>query len=200
MKRIAITALLVATSVASQAQTYDFSGLDAAHAAVPNGYAGVTWSNFYVLDGSAPGLAGSGYDHGRVTSNEVAYNPFGNPASIVSTTADGFSLSDAYFTGAWNNGLTITASAVFENGTTASTSFVVDTSGPVDQFFNWAGLSQVTFTSSGGTQAPGVNGSGEHFAMDNITFAPAVPEPANDALMLAGLGALGLVARRRRAR
>ncbi len=42
-----------------------------------------------------------------------------------------------------------------------------------------------------------VEGYQGYFAMDNFTYAP-IPEPANYALLMAGLGGLGVVARKRR--
>jgi hypothetical protein len=41
--------------------------------------------------------------------------------------------------------------------------------------------------------------SGNDFAVDNIALTAAVPEPESYALMLAGLGTIGFIARRRRA-
>jgi hypothetical protein len=68
------------------------------------------------------------------------------------------------------------------------------TSGNVTDFFVY---SYFCNGSTGSCNAFGTNGG--QFALDNITMdVPAVPEPAEWMLMVAGLTALGVVARRRR--
>ena len=78
--------------------------------------------------------------------------------------------------------------------------FLVSTTGPVDEHFKWNSLASVTFASSGGTLQPGLHGSGVQFVMDNFDTTPAVPEASNAALLAAGIGLLAVAARRRRAR
>jgi len=158
----------------------------------------VNWTNFYELDSTYSGYTGTGYRNGTVSGKHIAYNSGGTQASISATSALGFDLTDAYFAGAWNNNLNIVANATFENGTHASKSFHVSTTGAYDEIFNWIDLASVTFVSSGGTRQAGLSGAGTQFALDNVNTTPAVPEPANVALMLAGVGLLGVIARRRR--
>jgi hypothetical protein len=200
MKKIAIAALLAASLGAANAAVITFD--DVSSTVLPANYGGLTWSNFYELDSSSSSsYVNSGYSHGAVSGTHVAYNAFGTPASIGATSSAGFDLTDAYFTGAWYNNLNITASATFENGSTASKSFVVSTASATDEFFNWTDLSSVRFVSSGGTQQPGLGGSGTQFALDNVNTTPAstVPEADGAAMLAAGVGLLGLIARRRRA-
>jgi hypothetical protein len=196
MKKIALAALL-AVSFAAQANVVTFDDIAGNGSAVVSGYNGVNWNNFYVLDGVAD--TNSGYQNGVVSANNVAYNAYANPASISAASNAGFSLSDGFFTAAWNNGLTVTASAVFENATTATKSFTLDTTGPIDEFFGWNDLASVTFSSAGGTSA-GLKGAGAHFALDNLNLAQtaAVPEPGTDALLMLGLVAVGVSLRRRK--
>ena len=197
MKKLALAALLALSFGAAQASNViNFDDLGSG-VTISNGYDGLNWSNFNALNGVTYGT--SGYQNGVVSRNNVAYNAFANPASISATSPAGFSLSDGFFTGAWNNGLNITASAVFENATTATQTFTVNTSGPTDEFFGWNNLASVTFTSFGGTSA-GLGGGGTHFALDNlnISLTSAVPEPTTDALLMMGLVAVGLGIRRRK--
>jgi hypothetical protein len=42
--------------------------------------------------------------------------------------------------------------------------------------------------------------SGNDFALDNLSFASAVPEPSTWAMLFLGFGAIGLMMRRRQAR
>ncbi|MGN6528734.1 MAG: PEP-CTERM sorting domain-containing protein [Burkholderiaceae bacterium] len=195
MKKIAFAALLAA-SFGAHADVATFDSF-ANEVAVTNGYAGVNWNNFYTIDGVAAGYPTSGYAKGAVSGSMVALNWFGAPATVSAIDGSGFDLNNGYFTAAWNNGLTVSAAATFENGTTATKSFTVNPSGPSLESFGWTDLKSVTFTSFGGTDA-GLGGGGNHFAVDNLNFSAAVPEPAETSLLLAGLGAIALVARRRK--
>lgn len=194
MKKIALAALLAASFGVAHANVITFEDTSTLIAA---GYGGVNWSNFYELTATSDYYAHSGYINAPVSGNHVAYNGSGSPATISAVSAAGFDLTDGFFTGAWNNGLNVSAQATFENGTTASKTFLVNTSGPIDVVFGWTDLKSVTFSSYGGTPQAGFGGAGTQFAVDNINTTPAVPEPANLAMLLAGVGLLGVVARRR---
>ena len=164
---------------------------------VVDGYAGLGWTNLWADKTNAPGLTPSGYINGTVSPNNVVYNSYANPAGVHSLSAAGFDLVDGYFTAAWNDGLQVTASAVFENGSTAVKTFTIDTFGPSDTVFGWKDLSSVTFSSAGGTHHSGYLGMGTHFALDNLTVtASTVPEPAPAMLALSGLVLIGLQRRR----
>src|SRR5450759_2874870 len=92
--------LRVVTNAATTLITFDdLSG----SLAVPVGYNGLTWNNFYCLDGVNYSGAGSGYNAGVVSPSNVAYNGYGNPASISS--AGSFNLLSAYLTAAWTSNL-----------------------------------------------------------------------------------------------
>jgi hypothetical protein len=192
MKKIALAVLLASAFTASQAAVITFDDLSGGESPIANGYAGLNWNNFWSLDGVHYGS--SGYQNGVVSANRVAFNAYGDPASL---SGNGFSLYSGEFTAAWNDGLQIRADAVFEGGATSSVTFTANTSGPINEVFGWNNLSSVTFTSFGGTAGPwGFNG--EHFALDNLSTAAAVPESSNLALMVAGLGLVGVAARRRK--
>jgi hypothetical protein len=188
-KTLLVAALLATGAIHASAETLTFEGFSNMNP-VPSGYGGLNWNNFSVLSDTST----SGYLNGIVSGTSVAYNSWANPASISSTTA--FTLNSAFFTGAWNNGLTIHVTG--SGATNYSADIVVNTTSPTNYVFNWTGLTSVNFSSSGGTPA-GYSGSGAHFAMDNMTInVAAVPEPETYALLLAGLGIIGATARRRK--
>jgi hypothetical protein len=76
--------------------------------------------------------------------------------------------------------------------------FVVNASGPTLEVFNWADLTKVTFSATGGANH-GDDGRGTEFVLDSLTINEPVSEPTT---CLAGSAALGLalwLGRRRRA-
>jgi hypothetical protein len=205
----AASALLFSAGTANAAiETITFDDIPNAASEPPiaNGYAGLNWNNFYVLNASTYGGGQpNGYTNGIVTAPNVAYNAYGNPASIAALPNSSFTLYGGFFNAAWNNGLSITAQGYDPLGNVIaadSKTFSVDTTGPIDVSFNWSGLGEVLFTSSGGVPA-GYFGSGEHFALDNVTVnVSAVPLPAALPLFgaaMAGLGGLGFARRRKAA-
>jgi hypothetical protein len=189
MKKIALAALL-AGSFGAHAEVLNFD--DLSNYAVLGNYHGLHFDNFEALD--TTGYRPSGYVNGVVSKSNVAFNAYGAPASISGA---GFTLDSGYFTAAWTNGLNVVVDATFEDGSTVSKYFMIDSSSPSLESFNWTNLSSVTFTSSGGTYA-GFGPSGEHFALDNLSVTAAVPEPGEASLLLAGLGAVALASRGRR--
>lgn len=191
---VAVTSTLL-VSTAANAVVLTFDDLPGTLGYIPNGYGGLQWNNFGTTNSS--GTPGTGYDTGSVSGLNTAFNMFGSAASFSSATA--FSLRDAFFTGAWNDGLQIHVVATGGSNTYTS-DFIVNTSGPLNVFFNWSNINSVTFTSFGGVAHAGLNGYGTHFAMDNLAInevVSAVPEPETYAMLLAGLGLIGFMARRR---
>ena len=155
----------------------------------------MNWDSFNVL--STKGLPTTdfpavGFVNGTVSPHNVAYNDQANPATISSSS--GFNLVDAYFTGAWNNGLQIDVIA-YSNSGVQTRSFSVDSTSATDIVFNWNNITSVTFSSQGGTDA-GYGLSGAQFVMDDLTVT-AVPEPEEWAMLMAGIPLVGWQIRRR---
>jgi hypothetical protein len=189
------TALVGAVTVSPvSATTITFDTLPGNGSLIANGYSGLDWSNFGVSNGGD--LPASGYINGRVSGLNTAFNGYGNLASFSAATP--FTLTSGYFTGAWNDGLTVNVLGLSNGVQVYSDSFVVNTSGPTLRTFDWANLTSVTFSSFGGTDV-GFGGGGTQFALDNLTIdASAVPEPATWAMMLVGFGMMGASMRYRR--
>ena len=154
-----------------------------------------SWNNFDVLNTST--FQPSGYVNGTVSGDYVAYNMWGNPASLSSFSS--FVFNGAYFTGAWNNGLGITVNGFLNGVQTLSETFQVNTDAPLWKSFGWT-VDSLTFSTAGGVDA-GLGGGGTHFAMDNFTYNEVlspVPEPETYAMLAVGLGLMGAFARRRK--
>jgi len=169
---IAVALLLVQNS--AQAVLLTFDDLPGDGSAVPIGYGGVDWSNFNNFDGVNYANNPSGYENGVKSPNNVIFNNFGNPASILES-ATPFALNSFYITAAWNDGLNVRI-----DGSGGQTRLIViDTSGPTLVTLDWTNLASVTFTS------------------DNITINGATPIPAALPLFASGLAGFGWLARLR---
>jgi hypothetical protein len=162
---------------------------------VPDGYGGLDWSNFYYLDTAS--YTASGYTNGMVSSDNVAFNAWGASAGASGSV---FDFNGAYLTAAWNNGLNILIEGY--NGSTLlySQTVTVSTYSPTWFQLDYLGITDLTFTSWGGTNA-GYSGNGTHFAMDDFTFNEStestVPEPSTLLLLGAGMAGSGIIIRRR---
>lgn len=141
-------------------------------------------------------LAPSGYCAGVVSPKNAAYNGRGESASILSSS--GFSFGGAWFTAAFNTGLSIRIEGIRNAASVFDESFLVNMDIPYFFAANWLDLDELRFSASGGVDA-GHGFTGTTFAMDDIYLTPTsteVPEPATAALMTLGL--IGLVVVRRR--
>ena len=110
---------------------------------ITNGYSGLNWSNFYSLRGSD--IPNSGYAAGVISSPNIAFNAFGDPASFSSTAQ--FNLVSAYFTAAWNPGQ-ITVLGLNSGTQLYSTTFSVVKTSPTLTSFNWSGINEVRFSTN----------------------------------------------------
>ncbi len=130
---------------------------------IQNGYAGLQWSNFGVLNGSLR-PANEGYHAGTISLPNVAFNLFGNPASLSSSIP--FDLHSAYLTSALNLDTTLHIRVQGFRGTTLAYDNVYDVTRftPTLVDFDYLGINQATFITSPPTQ----------FSIDNLVL---VPEP-----------------------
>ena len=214
-KTLTANALLACAAVVStqaHATTVDFEDVPAYS---QGGFSSNGFDFVLVGDGSAVTPTGS-YCGPQCPDNGTQYvvAPYGvDAASLTMTKAGGglFALSSFDGAGAFNfgDGSTfipnqIDVTGVLAGGGTVYQSFLIDkstgSSGGLD-FTSYAfsssfnNLVSVRFSSSG-SAIPEFNG----FSVDNInaTAVTAVPEAETYAMLLAGLGMMGFVARRRR--
>ena len=183
-----------ATTVRAQLITFDDLP-DTTSAAIPNGYNGLTWHSFHTLDpvltyGSHP----NGYQAGLVSPDNVAYDSGGSSASI--TSALPFDFTSAYLTAAWNDNLQVEVMGYVGTSLTYDSTYTLSATAPTRINFNYLGVDEVYFNPDGGTPHPGYNGTGEQFAMDNLTLA--VPEPFPGTLVMSGATLLLYLKRSRR--
>lgn len=153
---------------------------------VHNGYHDFTWDNFAFIPYGYH--AGSGYDVGTISGANTIFNMWGEPAGFASATP--FTLNSLWLTSAWEAVGSVTISA-FGNGVELFSKVVGITDvAPKFVALNWTGVDSVLFSSED-----------QHFVLDDLTVnvdVAVVPLPAAAPLLLLGLGALGIAARRRR--
>jgi hypothetical protein len=128
---------------------------------IPNGYANLQWDNFGVLNGAASSR-GEGYYTGTVSPDNVAFNRFGTPASIYSSSA--FRLDSGYLTSAFVKGLQVRVQGFSGANVVYDNTYTLSTSGPLFVQFNYSGVDKVTFEAIPETQ----------FVLDNLTVTPII--------------------------
>ena len=190
-------AILIGSLARATVLTFDelpLSYPDVEALAVPAGYGGFTWSGFNYLDGLNNRANPSGYGAGVVSGQHVAFNAFGDPASLMISNSAPFTFNGAYLTAAWNDGLSVRVQGFNNQVQTYDTIVNPIATAPTFFAFDYENVDELRFSSFGGTMHPGYNGRGVHFVIDNFTFS-VVPEPSTGLLVIGGL--LGLADPRR---
>ncbi len=142
---------------------------------VPGGYHGLIWNNFDYLNGLNYSVNSNGYDAGVVSSSNVAFNAYGNPADVTSATGAHFNFISAELTSAWNDNLQVEAQGYVDGALTYDQTYTLSATTPTLIVFNYLGVTEVNFISSGGTTHAGYTGGGINFAMDNVSVGAVQP-------------------------
>jgi hypothetical protein len=161
---------------------------------LPAGYAGLTWDSTLQLItptmySDPTTFPNSGFIHGTVSSPNVVFAL--SNGTIRNSTP--FSLIGGDFTAGFNDGLRFEVRGFLNTTLKYDQVFTLNTEAPTVLNLVYTDVTQVTFLSSGGTEAPGVSQAGTHFVMDNMNIGPAnAPEPSSLVLcsLAAGAGAL----------
>jgi len=207
--------LVVAVAASAAAATINFDDLDGSgNQAVPNGYGGLNWTNFYVFDAFHDlGLKPSGYDVAWVSPNNVAFSAFPNERPTETISSDTlFNLNSAYLTSVWRDSLQVQVIGFrsilgIETQVYAQTLTLSATAHTLETF-NYVGVDKVEFTPSGGTfhtgPPPYQANYGPYFAMDDLNVdlvqLVAVPEPGTWVAAALLLGAIAFSQRDRLSR
>ena len=126
------------------------------HIPMPEGYGSLQWSNFRVVNGwNQPW--NSGYRTGMVSVNNVAFNPFGNPAALSATNL--FDLDSAYLTAGVLDGLQLEVQGYVGTTLAYDNTYTLNLTAPMLINFNYRGVDQVKFIPSPMSQ----------FVMDHLT-------------------------------
>jgi hypothetical protein len=141
---------------------------------VPNGYHGLIWNSFIYFNAANYSGNPSGYGAGVVSSNNAAFNRVGAPANVTNSTP--FNFISAELTAAWNDNLQVEAQGYVHGVLAYDQTYTLSATMPTLIIFDYLGVTEVNFISSGGTVHPGYTGGGTHFVMDNVTVA-AAPAP-----------------------
>jgi len=166
---------------------------------LPNPYHGFQWDNFAYTNAGTflPSTPGS------TSSTLLAFNNSGAQADILNNSST-FTVTTLTAGAGWNDGLNLVISGFDGGNLMDSTAVVLNTITSTSVTLDWFGVTDLRFTSSGGTANPSLNGSGTQFALDNISLYPAIqvhsasaPEPGKVSL-LAGVAAAGLLLAGRR--
>jgi len=168
-KAISQTEILTFDDLPYPGTGYSYSG----GLPVPEGYGGLQWDDFWYLDGV--NTPSSGFQTGVVSPTNVGFNGYDGAPSVSGAV---FNLNSAYLTGAWNDGLQVEVQGFVAGVLIYDNTYTVNATGPSFINFNYLGVDDVHFISSGGTQHVGFYGGiGEHFAIDNMSIT-IVSEPS----------------------
>jgi hypothetical protein len=203
-KLIYISLLAFAAGASAVADTIDFDDLNGSgNQTIQNGYAGLNWDNVYIYDAThdPANLNPSGYQFSVISPNNVAFNGFGNSATVSSDTV--FNLNSAYLTAVWRDNLQVQVIGSLLGAPIYDNTYSLSATAATPINFNYLGIDSVQVSIfSAGTQHPGYNQNTNQVAIDNLnvdflTTLAAVPEPSTWLAAALALGVIGFSQRKR---
>jgi hypothetical protein len=201
--KIAALALLAGVTFYSQsatATTITFDDLTDNGSGTPiaNGYQGLNWTNWFVLNTPAFTLVSgpNGFAAGTVSPPNVAFNGAGDDAIFSDNT---FTFNSVSLTAAWRNGLQVTITGKLLGVTTDMVTVSLSATTPRLEILNWVGIDEIDLSATGGVQDPMYSGDGTQVAMDNLIVTAPIPtpEPSNLGILIGALGGLAFAHRLR---
>jgi hypothetical protein len=156
-------------------------------------------SEVYYADTTLDRFSSGGYKSmaDATSSQWIATNRFENPSVNFTSTQGLFNLDSMWLAGAWGSQkLTITG---YANGVEIY-SIIVDVTTTATQFdfTGFQGIDKFNIASTGRYERDDdIAGRGANWVFGGVTVTQAVPEPEAYAMLLAGLGLVGVMARRR---
>jgi len=184
-------------TISARSELLTFDDLSGQYTAIPNGYGGLDWSDWWVLNVPDYCLSycPSGYQQSDVSTPNVANggNPDEeDPGTATFSSSSAFTLNSFYITAGWRDDLTVTVTGYNGAAQIDQTSLTIGTQSASFEVFDWTGLTSVTLAMSGGVPHGYATGSNYAVAIDNMTINGSVtPEPATWMMMLAGFAGLG---------
>ncbi len=190
-KFLLLTACLFLISSLGSAEVITFNSLPGNGTAVPNGFAGMDWNNFYDVS-MAQMLTGNNVPGGALNTS-FATNTGGAPAWFTSTGT--FSFASALLATDGTSPLRLEVVGLLNGKVVDQAMLTLSSAVPAQETFNWSGIDGVRFVPQ-----PGPNSNVEvQFALSQLVVnAAAVPEPTSLLLLGSGLGMLCIQARKLR--
>jgi PEP-CTERM motif len=187
-KFLLLTACLFLISSLGSAEVITFNSLPGNGSAIPNGFAGMDWANFYDLSVSQLLTENA---LGAVPNTTFAFNYDGSPAWFTSTGT--FSFASALLSTDGTSPLQVEVVGLLNGKVVDRTMLTLTSPVPVQETFNWSGIDGVRFVPQ-----PGINGKLQFALSQLVVNVASVPEPTSVLLLGSGLGMLCIQARKLR--